>query len=86
MPSEMPTDIQRLIKRMLEARTDRAEEVIPDMAYGGIIGLQGGGPPRPGSRTPYFANRVRPGGGESDEISFCQWESTLGWEQVCAVS
>ena len=43
MPSDMPTDIQRLIKRMLEARADRAEDVIPDMAYGGILGLQGGG-------------------------------------------
>ena len=43
MPSQVPTDIQRLIKRMLEAKTDRAEEVIPDMAYGGIVGLQGGG-------------------------------------------
>ena len=43
MPSEMPTDIRRLIKRMLEARADRAEDVIPDMAYGGILGLQGGG-------------------------------------------
>jgi hypothetical protein len=43
MPSDMPTDIQRLIERMLEARADRAEDVIPDMAYGGILGLQGGG-------------------------------------------
>ena len=38
---QVPTDIQRLIKRMMEAKTDRAEEVIPDMAYGGIVGLQG---------------------------------------------
>ena len=45
MPSQVPTDIQRLIKRMLEAKTDRAEEVIPDMAYGGIVALQGGGMP-----------------------------------------
>ena len=43
MPSGVPTDIQRLIRRMLEARTDRAEDVIPDLAYGGIIGLQRGG-------------------------------------------
>ena len=43
MPSGMPTDIQRLIKRMLEARTDKAEDVIPDMASGGILGLQDGG-------------------------------------------
>ena len=42
---QVPTDIQRLIKRMMEAKTDRAEEVIPDMASGGIIGLQNGGPP-----------------------------------------
>ena len=42
---QVPTDIQRLIKRMMEAKTDRAEEVIPDMAYGGIVGLQGGGMP-----------------------------------------
>jgi len=54
MPSEMPTDIQRLIKRMLEARTDSAEEVIPDMAYGGIIGLQGGGPVPPDPRFKEF--------------------------------
>jgi len=50
MPSGMPTDIQRLIRRMLEARTDRAEDVIPDMADGGIIGLQTGGPVRPHRR------------------------------------
>ena len=43
MPPDMPTDIQRLIRRMLEARTDKAEDVIPDMASGGILGLQNGG-------------------------------------------
>tara|TARA_R110000824_G_scaffold37803_3_gene116059 strand:+ start:537 stop:2390 length:1854 start_codon:yes stop_codon:yes gene_type:complete len=47
---QVPTDIQRLIKRMMEAKTDRAEEVIPDMAYGGIVALQGGGMP-PSSGT-----------------------------------
>ena len=43
MPSGMPTDIQRLIRRMLEARTDKAEDVIPDMASGGVVGLLRGG-------------------------------------------
>ena len=53
MPPDMPTDIQRLIRRMLEARTDKAEDVIPDMASGGILGLQNGGSIY---ETPDFSN------------------------------
>ena len=38
MPPEMPTDIQRLIARMMEAGVS-AEEAIPTMANGGILDL-----------------------------------------------